>query len=279
MICPLSRIWPSRTSMRRKPTRKLMSPPGLVRTRVVEAGVFVRPGLGGDEVFRAGRGAGDAEFRYRQRGRAAGLHPEDAGAVAGVVVGVHEEVPDRAVRLVDQGHAAEDAGQPPHVLVLQVGPGRPLMHADRDHVVFRPNEAGDIELPDQPAALAVAYGRAVDEHGEARVHPVEADDGRPAGVPVRRQREAPPVLPRRVAVGDVRRVDREGIGHVGVRRGAVAGRAGEAGQLPARGHRDVVEPAVVEVRGLESRGQVARVRAVAELPGPVEAELDAPPGA
>ena len=149
--------------------------------RVVQAGVFVRPGLGRDAVFGAGRGAGDAEFRYRQRGRAAGLHPEDAGAVAGVVVGVHEEVPDRAGRLVDQGHAAEDAGQPPHVLVLQVGPGRPLVHADRDDVVFRPNEAGDIELPDQPAALAVAYGRAVDEHGEARVHPVEADEGRPAG--------------------------------------------------------------------------------------------------
>ena len=141
-----------------------------------------------------------------------------------------------------------------------------------------PNELGDIELPDQPAALAVADGRAVDEHGEARVHPVEADDGRPAGVPVRRQREAPPVLPRRVAVGDVRRVDREGIGHVGVRRGAVPGRAGNAGQLPARGHRDVVEPAVVEVRGLESRGQVARATAVAELPAPVQAELADPGG-
>jgi hypothetical protein len=257
-------------------------PAGAGQDRVVQAGVFVRPGLGRDVPARGragtGLGAGDAEFRYRQRGRAVGVDAEDADTVAGVVVGVHEEVPDRPGRLVDQGDAAEDAGQPPHVLVLQVGPGRPLVHADRDDVVFEPNELGDIELPDQPAALAVADDRTIDEHGEARVHPVEADDGRPAGVPVRRQREAPPVLPRRVAVGDVRRVDREGIGHVGVRRGAVPGRAGDASQLPARGHGDVVEPAVVEVRGLESRGQVARATAVAELPAPVQAELADPGG-
>ena len=32
MACPLSRICPSLTSMRRNPTRKPISPPGLVRT-------------------------------------------------------------------------------------------------------------------------------------------------------------------------------------------------------------------------------------------------------
>ena len=244
--------------------------------RVVQPGMLVRPGLGRDPVLGTGRGAGDAELRYRQRGRAAGLHPEDAGAVAGVVVGVHEEVPDRPGRLADQGHAAEDAGQPPHVLVLQVGPGRPLVHADREHVIFRPNEVGDIELPDQPAALAVAYGRAVDEHGEARVNPVEAKQGRPAGIPLRRQREAPPVLAGRVAVGHPGRVERERIGHVGVRGRAVPEGAGKAGQLPARRHRDVAEPAVVEVGRLEARGQVAQALAVAELPGPVQAEPVAP---
>jgi hypothetical protein len=91
---------------------------------VVQAGMFVRPGLGvRDPMLGIRLGVGDAEFRYRQGGRAAGVEPEDAGAEAGVVVGVHEEVPDRAGRLVDQGHGAEDAGQPPHVLVLQVGPG------------------------------------------------------------------------------------------------------------------------------------------------------------
>ena len=196
--------------------------------RVVQPGMFVRPGLGRDAVLgrRPSAAAMPSSGTDSVAGRSVSTR-EDAGAVVGVVVGVHEEVPDRPGRLVDQGDAAEDAGQPPHVLVLQVGPGRPLVHADRDHVVFGPNEPGDIELPDQPAALAVADGRTVDEHGEARVHPVEADDGRPAGVPVRRQREAPPVLPRRVAVGDVGRVDREGIGHVGVRGRAVPGRARE----------------------------------------------------
>src|SRR6185369_3111433 len=114
--------------------------------RVVQPGVLVRPGLGRDPVLGAGRGAGDAEVRYRQRRRAVGVDSEGAGAAARVVVGVHEEVPDQAGRLVDQGDAAEDAGQPPHVLVLQVGPGRPLVHPDRDHIIFGPNVPGYIEL-------------------------------------------------------------------------------------------------------------------------------------
>ena len=121
----------------------------------------------------------------------------------------------------------------------------------------------------------MADGGAVDEQGEARIHPVEADDGRSAEFPFRRQREVPPVLAGGVVVGDAGRVDREGIGHVGVRRRAVPGRAGNASQLPRGRDHDVIEMGVVEARGLESRRQVAQALAVAELPDPVEAELDA----
>ena len=119
----LSRICPSRTSMRPETDPEADLAARAAQHRVVQPGVFVRPGLGRDPVLGAGVGAGDAEFRYRQCGRAVGVDGEEAGAVVRVVVGVHEEVPDQAGLLVDQGHAAEDAGQPPHVLILEVGPG------------------------------------------------------------------------------------------------------------------------------------------------------------
>ena len=229
------------------------------------------------------RGAGEAQFRYRHRGRPVGVHPQGAGAAGRVVVGVDEEIPDRAGPFADERHAPEDAGQPPHVLVLEVGSGRPLVHAHRDHVAAGPDEVRDVELADEPAALAVTDGSPVDEHGEARVHPVETDHGRPAEVPFRGQRDVPPVLPRRVVAGHPRRVDRERVDHVGVggrtvARRAVLRRPGQPGQLPHRRHREIIEMGVVEVRGLEPRRQVRPARAVPELPGPVEADLDAPAG-
>ncbi len=251
---------------------------------VVQPGLLVRPGLGGRErVPGAGRGPGQAQLRYRHRGRPVGVHPQGGGAAGRVVVGVDEEVPDRAGRFVDEGHAPEDAGQPPHVLVLEVGPGRPLVHAHRDHVAAGPQVTRDVELADQPAALAVTGGGPVDEHGEARVHPVEAEHGRPVVVPLRRQREVPPVLPRRVVAGHPRRVHRERVDHVGVggrpvSRRPVPRRPGQAGQLPHRRHRELVEAGLVEVRCLEARGQAGRARAVPELPGPVQADPDAPAG-
>src|SRR5262249_27177125 len=49
--------------------------------RIVQAGTLVRPGLGvRDQVLGVRLGAGDAEFGYRQHGRAARVDSEDAGA-------------------------------------------------------------------------------------------------------------------------------------------------------------------------------------------------------
>jgi len=79
--------------------------------RGVEAGMLVGPGFGGrNPVLGVGPGADDVEPWYRHRGRPVGVDPQDAGAGAGVVVGVDKEVPDRAGRLVDERHAPEDAG-------------------------------------------------------------------------------------------------------------------------------------------------------------------------
>jgi len=85
--------------------------------------MFVRPGLGVDAMRGPGLGGGDAEFRDRHHGRAVRVDPEDAGVAPGVVVGADEEIPDPAGRLVDNRHTAEDARQPPHVLILEIGPG------------------------------------------------------------------------------------------------------------------------------------------------------------
>src|SRR3984957_9700464 len=77
--------------------------------RGIQAGMFVRPGLGVDAVRDPGLGGGEAEFGDRHYGRAIRVDPQDAGVVLGVVVGADEEVPDPAGRLVDNRHAAEDA--------------------------------------------------------------------------------------------------------------------------------------------------------------------------
>ena len=247
--------------------------------RGVQPGPLVGPGLdGGDVVVRAGGDAIQAEFGDRQGGRDISLDAQQARAGVRVVVGMGEEVPDRTRRLAEHAHAAEDAGQPPHVLVFQVRPGRPLVHADRDDIVAGPDQRGDVELPHEPAAHAVAGGGPVDEQREAGVHALETDHRRPAEVPVRRKREGPPVLSGGVGVGHMRRVDREGIGHVGVSGPPVAGRTGHPGQLPQRRHSDVAEPGVIELGGLEPRGQVVQAAARPESPGPVQAELAAPPG-
>jgi hypothetical protein len=65
--------------------------------------------------------------------RHVGVDAQRPRAARVVVVGVHEHVVDRAGRAGEQGHAPEEARQPPHVLILEVGPRRPLVDADRQH--------------------------------------------------------------------------------------------------------------------------------------------------
>ena len=90
----------------------------------VQPGHLGRPGLDGVDVVRPGRRhVGQAQLRHGQPRRHRGVHAQDPASGGVVVVGVHEEVVQPAGRPGEQGDVAEYAGQPPHVLVLQVTAG------------------------------------------------------------------------------------------------------------------------------------------------------------
>src|SRR6266567_6123286 len=90
-----------------------------------------------------------------------------------VVVGMDEEIAQSPRGPRQQLNRAEDAGQPPHVLVLKIAASRPLMHPDRKHVTSGPQRRADVEFGRQPASLAVSDQVTVEPYGEARVDPVE----------------------------------------------------------------------------------------------------------
>ena len=72
---------------------------------------------------------------------------DDAAAPGAVVVaGVQPEVVDASGGASDQADTAEDTGQPPLVLVLHVGHGRPLVDPDVQQVASRPEQVGDVEF-------------------------------------------------------------------------------------------------------------------------------------
>ncbi len=140
-----------------------------------------------------------------------GVDAQGALARDVVVGGVHEEVEDAARRAVQQGDVTEDAGQPPLVLVLQVGTRRPLVDADREHVAGRLQQMADRELVGQPGTLELTDVRAVQPDPCAGLDAVEPEHGAAVRGPVRRQVEDPQVVAGRVLGGDVRGVHGEGV--------------------------------------------------------------------
>src|SRR5882672_11289139 len=102
---------------------------------VVEAGFFGRPRLDvRDPVRPGGWDIDQPELGHRKPGGDVRVYPQRTGPARLVVVGVDEEVVDRAGWSSDQGDVSEDPGQPPHVLVLEVTRRRPLVDADREGV-------------------------------------------------------------------------------------------------------------------------------------------------
>ena len=186
------------------------------------------------------------------------VHAQDPRAGHVVVVRVHEHVVDRARRPRQQRHVAEDPRQPPHVLVLEVGAGRPLVHAHREHVLLaRPQRPADVELRRQPAPPRGPDVRAVHPRAHARVDALEPQHH--SVRPRRRHVEPAAVVAGRVLVRDVRRIDRERIADVRVRGCSVAV------QLPVRRHRDPVPTRVVEA-ALDEVGRHVRPRPTAGTP-------------
>src|SRR5690606_26049117 len=157
---------------------------------------------------------------------------------------------------------AEDARQPPHVLVFQVAGGRPLVDADGQYVPPRPQIRPGVELGGQPAAGGEAQLVPVQPDLRVRFDALEAD---PAAAPALRQVEGAPVVAGRVLGRHVRRVDRERVGDVGVRGSAVAV------QRPVRRNLQFVPPRVV-VAGAGEVLRDGRYRRQAEPPGAVEVD-------
>ena len=229
-------------------------PHALARARdlgVVEARELGAPRLD-RHLHRLARGDVDAELGHRHARGHVRVDAQRPRAARVVVARVHEDVVERVRRPREQGDAAEDPRQPPHVLVLEIGARRPLVDADREHVVLaRAQELADVELGREPAAHRLAELDAVEPRPQARVDALEAQH-RVHPRPLGRHREAAQVVARGVLVRDVRRLDRERVDDVGVGRGAVAV------QLPVRRHRQPVPARVVERLGDEVQRRLRR---------------------
>ncbi len=138
------------------------------------------------------------------------------------VVATQPDIVQAKCRAGQQGHVAEDARQPPLVLVLQVAARRPLMHPHHQQIRARPDGVRHVELLRQPTARTDPDLDAVEPHPVPRLDPVEAQQHRPGVAERGRQVEPSPVVTGRVVVRHVRRIDRERELHIGVDRTAVA---------------------------------------------------------
>ncbi|CAM4177334.1 hypothetical protein KIPE111705_43800 [Kibdelosporangium persicum] len=233
---------------------------------VVQPGDFGCPRLHDARVDRrVDRCPENAQLRY---GKPCGsVHRDPDLALAGgvVVVGAQPEVRNAAHRSGEQRDVAEDPGQPPHVLVLQVTPGRPLVYADREHIGAYTQHMRDVELDRQAASARDTQLNAVEPNAAARVDAVEPKD-RGLREPGRREIEREPVVTGRVVRRNVWRVHRERVLHVRVRGLA------EAVHLPVRRNGHCGPRRIVERVLLDARGRVVRGGGEVEAPVPVEAQ-------
>ncbi|SCQ81911.1 Hypothetical protein PFR_JS23_2068 [Propionibacterium freudenreichii] len=180
-------------------------------------GVAVPAGVVGLGQHTAGhRRAICAEQRGPGLDRATHVGGTQAHRGAGLVdLGSGEVVEQVTGRAVDEVNVAEDAAGAELVLVLEVGAVTPLEHQHR-HVVGALHERlGDIELARGVADLAVTDVVPVHPHVEAGVDALEDQrrvGRRRVGVVI----EGGPVGAAGVVHGDVGRVQRDRVAHVGV---------------------------------------------------------------
>src|SRR5699024_6160869 len=95
---------------------------------------------------------GESEFGDTDPGGGSGVDPQRPGTTGVVVVGVDREVVDASTGAGKETHSAEDPGQPPHVLVLQVTGRRPLVDAYGQGVGSGTQKRSDVELARQSTA-------------------------------------------------------------------------------------------------------------------------------
>ena len=161
-------------------------------------------------------------------------HPGFDGRIThpGLVVSVDPQVFDGAGSEAAQAHRAEDAGQPPLILILEVGAGAELVHAHGDRIGAGAHGIGHVELVGEARAAGHADPRAVHPHGGLAFDAVETQ-AHVAALPVGWEVEGAAVVADGVVLGREGRVDREG--EVDVRVGGVTPGT-LAAQDPVAGH-------------------------------------------
>ena len=242
---------------------------------LIQAGLFGTPRVDLTHVERGHVGRSSEGLLHPQLGNGDGDREPTGGAqlrldaarAVLVVGGAQPDVLEAARRTAEQGDLAEDAGQPPLILVLQIAHRRPLVHPHHDHVSAGTEEFADVELLSQPATLSHPDLGPVQPDPVDRFDPVEPQQN-PGQIPVG-QIEVAPVFAGRILVRHVRRIDRERVADVGVDRRAVGSVSGEH---PMGRNLEVIPVAVVEFRLHDGVVGVVVAAQQPEPPGPVEAQ-------
>ncbi len=244
----------------------------------IEPGALGTPRLDGHVHRLPGRHAnaqlGDVDDR---RGGAIEhrVHAQRADSGAGIQIGMHVVVIDREGRALDELDVAEDPGEPPHVLILEIGARRPAVHPHGEHVA--PGPDGRIELEGQPAALRPSELLPVEPDAGARIDALEAQRG---ARKIPRHLELEPVVAGRILRRHTGRIERDRHRRVGVQRplgvtderaGGTAGERRDRLEHPVRGNADDIPVGVVEIFRDEAVARAGRGGRQPEAPRAVEA--------
>ena len=168
--------------------------------------------LGGEPEF----GAGDPH--RVSLGRAAELECQAAPSGVGIAIRAEEHVVQGGVRPVQEGHLAEEAREPPLVLVLDVGHRRPLVDPDDQDVLPLPDAVRHVQFLPQATPPDDPHLVTVQPHPPHGLQPVEPQPHPAGGEPFRWELEPPAVVAGRIGVRNVRGVERKRVLDVGVRR-------------------------------------------------------------
>ena len=168
-----------------------------------------------------------------------------------------------------QIHVAENAGEPPEILILQIGAVRPLVDHHGQHVVAGGDKGRDVELGGHMRYLREAREGAVDPDVERGVHAVKVQEHL-ALVPALGQREGAAIAADGVVVGHIGRIEGNGIVDVGVVRLVVAV------HLPVGRDRKLV-PALVGIIVIDLLKALGRAAdgGIEEIPAAVEQAIAA----
>ena len=215
-------------------------------------------GLFGDRLA-----VGGEQLEAERRAVAGDLGVDDQPAVH---VGGDLRVDQAGGGLRDERDAAEDAAEPPHVLVFEVAAVAPLVDAHGEDVLAGLGEGRHVELGRHAAALAVADFLSVHPDVEGGIDALEAERER-AAVEVGRQVERAAVAAGGVLARHARGVDGERVDDVRVVRPAVAAVAVE---LPHRRDGQAVPAGVVVVGVPEAVGRVRGRQHPVEPPQAIE---------